>query len=72
LLLPPDLKNVWDAFEVLSATRGRGFGLTPITLVEIEAYCRLQGILEEDRQDFMYLIMGLDAHLLEWHSKQGN
>ena len=72
LLLPPDLKIVWEAFEVLSATRGRGFGAQPITFVEIEAYCMLYEIEWEDRKDFVFFITGLDEYLLEWHSKKGN
>jgi len=72
LLLPPDLKIVWEAFGVLSSTRGRGFGVQPVTLIEIEAYCRLYGVLQGDRQDFVYFITGLDECLLEWHSKKGN
>ncbi len=72
LLLPPDLKIVWEAFGVLNTTRGRGFGVEPITFVEMEAYCRLHAIKQEDRLDFAYFITGLDEYLLEWHSKKGN
>lgn len=72
LLLPPDLKIVWEAFGVLNATRGRGFGAEPITFGEIEAYCRLHRIEQENRVDFVYFITGLDEHLLNWHSKKGN
>ena len=72
LLLPPDLKNIWEAFGVLNTTRGRGFGVEPITFVEIEAYCRLHEIKREDRVDFAFFITGLDECLLEWHSKKGN
>ncbi len=72
LLLPPDLKIVWEAFGVLSATRGRGFGMQPITFGEIEAYCVLYEIDREDRKNFAFFITGLDEYLLEWHSKKGN
>lgn len=72
LLLPPDLKIIWEAFGVLNATRGRGFGVEPITFSEIESYCRLYAIRQEDRVNFAYFITGLDEHLLYWHSKKGN
>ena len=71
MLLPPDLKIIWEAFGVLSATRGRGFGAQPITFSEIEAYCVLYKIELEDRKDFVFFITGLDEYLLEWHSKKG-
>ncbi|MEE8598473.1 MAG: hypothetical protein V3S69_02980 [Dehalococcoidales bacterium] len=68
-LLPPDLLVVWQSYGVLSGTRGRGFGAQPITLVEIEAYCRLHNV--DDREDFVYFILALDAHWMDWVSKQG-
>lgn len=63
-----DLHEVVDAFAVLSAGRTLSLGLgaaaaNPIPLVEVEAYCRLAGIL--DTAEFCWLIRAMDAAYLE-------
>lgn len=35
---------VWELFVTLSAARRSGMGASPLTFVDIEAYCRLAGI----------------------------
>jgi hypothetical protein len=63
-----DLHDVVDAFAVLSAGRTLSLGLgaavaNPIPLVEVEAYCRLAGIV--DTAEFCRLIRAMDAAYLE-------
>lgn len=42
--LPKEFTKVWEDYLNLSSSRQAGFGLSPITYTEIDAYSRLMGI----------------------------
>jgi len=39
--VPPAGAQLWDTYQLLSASRRSGMGLHSLTLVDIEAWCRL-------------------------------
>lgn len=41
---PPALAHVWNAFARLSARRATGYGISPISFLDIEAFQRLSGL----------------------------
>jgi hypothetical protein len=63
--LPDHLLWIWDAFAILSRTRlVNQTGPQPITLLELDTYCSLEGIWEEDeRRTLLHHITLLD---IEW------
>lgn len=59
---------VWEAFIVLDRSRQFGFnGPQPISLSDIEAYCRLHTI--EDRSDLIRYIQLMDGEYIA-HSRK--
>lgn len=42
--VPRAARAVWEAFVQLASSRASGMGLSPISLADIEAWCRLSGI----------------------------
>ncbi len=42
--IPPVARELWDAYLRLSASRRAGMGISPLALVDIEAWCRLTGV----------------------------
>lgn len=42
--IPPAAQALWEAFCSLTTHRRVGFGLSPLTFVDIEAWCRLNGV----------------------------
>ena len=64
--VPDDLVWVWNAFWTLSGSRSAGFGLNPIPISEILAYCDLLGHDSlENRYMLLRIVKLLDAHYLE-------
>ena len=63
--LPDHLTWVWDAFAILSRTRMvNQTGPQPITILELDSYCGLEGIWsEEERRTLLHHITLLD---IEW------
>ncbi len=44
LKAPRVCEALWGAFLQLSATRQAGMGTNPISMTEVESWCRLQGV----------------------------
>lgn len=42
--VPPAGQALWEAYCSLTSHRRAGFGLHPLTFVDIEAWCRLTGV----------------------------
>ena len=42
--VPTEMRPLWEAYLTLSATRRTGMGLSPLALVDIEAWQRMTGI----------------------------
>ena len=42
--VPDEASELWDAYLRLSASRRAGMGMSPLALVDIEAWCRLTGV----------------------------
>ncbi|TFH65747.1 MAG: hypothetical protein E4G91_01320 [Candidatus Zixiibacteriota bacterium] len=67
--LLPLLSEEWDAFATLDKARQHGFsGPQPITLTEIEAFCRLND--PPDRDQLIKYIQKLDEAYLRWYVKK--
>lgn len=68
--LPPQLKYIWEWFNELCRGRtSNGFGMNPLSHVEIDAWCRLKRIeLESWELDALRVI---DTSYLIAHSKKG-
>lgn len=41
--LPVEVRVLWDIFRELSGTRQPSMGITPITFIELRAWCDLYG-----------------------------
>lgn len=63
--LPEHLLWIWEAFSILSRTRMvNQTGPQPITILELDSYCGLEGIWTEDeRRTLLHHITLLD---IEW------
>lgn len=60
-----DLQGAWGAFWELSPFRIQGFGSCgAIPLTEIEAYCRLTGVVGSARRSFVGHLRVLDSEFL--------
>ncbi len=42
--IPRALEPLWQAYQRLAGARRSGMGLSPLTLTDIEAWCRLHGV----------------------------
>jgi len=61
----------YDAFETLSQSRPMGWsGPLPITVSEMDAFCRLASFPPDDRMQFLRVIRRLDTGFLALLSKQ--
>lgn len=55
----------YRAFQALSRSRPMGMaGPMPITIVDIDAYCRITAVEPEQRQAFLRLIQQIDSDYL--------
>lgn len=65
--LPDHLSWVWEAFAMLSRTRlVNQAGPQPITVLELDAYCTLEGIwTETERRDLLHHVTQLDIYWLK-------
>lgn len=65
--LPVHLAWIWEAFAILSRTRlVNQAGPQPITVLELDAYCTLEGIwTETERRDLLHHVTQLDIHWLK-------
>jgi len=72
--LMPELAWVLEAFQMLSAHRqSSGFGMSPLSIADIEAYCRLIGLETEGRVKFLDMVTSLDTAFLQWSvEERGN
>lgn len=62
---------MWEAFKTLSASRGRGEALQPISYVEIASWLDLAGFSDPElRQEWTSLIAALDHTFLEEVAKR--
>ena len=68
--LPARLTWYLDGFVFLSRRRANtGFGVTPISLAEMQAYLDLIGVTDpETRESFARLASAMDTALMEWLS----
>ena len=57
-----DLVPIWNAFQVLSGSRQSGMAPQPISILEMEAYCRMRGV--RDTEQFIRLIQAMDQEFL--------
>lgn len=63
----PEAAYYLKAFEHLSTSRGKvDAGYLPITVMELESYCRLVG--ERDPLELMDIIQPLDRQFLNYYS----
>jgi len=61
----------YEAFETLSQSRPIGWaGPLPITIAEVDAFCRLASVPPDDRVQFLRVIRRLDTGFLDLLSKQ--
>lgn len=64
--LDPGLYRYFDAFLACSRSRPSGFGIEPIPLASIAAYCALQSITEpRDKENHREAIQHLDSVWLD-------
>lgn len=54
-----------EGFLDLSSCRSVGMSLGPIPWTAMDRYCEVEGIADETRDDFIYLVKGLDVYYLE-------
>ena len=55
-----DMSYYWTCFWDLNSTRSVGFGVSGITFQEMDVYCRIHEIEDEDRDEFWELIRYMD------------
>ena len=73
-----DLQDVWRAFTELNCARTTGgFAPNPISLAEIEAWLRLNGIeSDETKQEYYQFIRAMDVifleHIIKRNKDNGN
>lgn len=68
----PHLREFWAAFDTLSSARPLGYNApNPIALSEINAYCDLAEIKDQEQKaDLLYFVQALDAvWMREWVKK---
>jgi hypothetical protein len=66
--LPEPYKYCWEDYQKLSSTRPAGFGISPITYTEIQAYFNLIGIQPEEWE--VQVIRAFDSCTLSEYNKQ--
>jgi len=71
--VPERLRWVFDGFVFLSRRRARaGFGMGPISVVEIRAYLDLHGVTDRRAAEgFAALVARMDDALLDWMESHG-
>lgn len=64
---PPTFLNRWylDAFFTLNPSRQSGMGIGYIPFTEIASYANNIGHIEEDVQDFVFVIQAMDSAYVE-------
>ena len=64
------LELFYMAFMDLTSCRGQSYGSEgPIGWLSINDYCRVHGIIGEQREDLIYHVQRLDAAYLEYKTK---
>lgn len=66
--LPESMREYWQLFLTLNATRSSGFGASPISYTEIWCYSNLVGL--DLQQHELDMIRMFDNTALEHHRKQ--
>ena len=73
---PPELweglEFYLNAFYALNSCRQIGMGRGPIPWTAVLEYGRLYCETAESFEDLQYHVRALDAHFLNWHSKNNN
>lgn len=65
------LELFYMAFMDLTSCRGQSYGSEgPIGWLSINDYCRVHGIIGEQREDLIYHVQRLDAAYLEYKTKK--
>jgi len=71
--LSSDVFFIWEAFQILHASRAQGFGFGPIPLSEVLAYFEAFAIDNlDEREELLALIQQLDREYLSWEASKRN
>lgn len=64
------LELFYIGFLELTSCRSIGMAPGPIRTLDMMDYCDRNGIVDEQREDFLWLMTRLDQKYLEWSAKR--